>query len=194
MKGILPVYCRTMGYVVLLLSVFVPLFMFMFGMINDSNLLFTKASIKLLIWFSLFMIFLAKVKDENEKISRIRIKAICYAIYLLGIYYIVMLVRGVYNGNLEEADNSIAIVYMVFNVICLEFGVTKKAGLTDCLRNKYYFSVKPFVDKSVQRTLGIKISRKKNEEVNIIVVTGMYLCNSLLGAKWQAHNRDGICD
>ena len=65
MKGILPVYCRTMGYVVLLLSVFVPLFMFMFGMINDSNLLFTKASIKLLIWFSLFMIFLAKVKDEN---------------------------------------------------------------------------------------------------------------------------------
>ena len=33
MKGILPVYCRTMGYVVLLLSVFVPLFMFMFGMI-----------------------------------------------------------------------------------------------------------------------------------------------------------------
>ena len=119
MKGILPVYCRTMGYVVLLLSVFVPLFMFMFGMINDSNLLFTKASIKLLIWFSLFMIFLAKVKDENEKISRIRIKAICYAIYLLGIYYIVMLVRGVYNGNLEEADNSIAIVYMVFNVICL---------------------------------------------------------------------------
>ena len=99
--------------------------MFMFGMINDSNLLFTKASIKLLIWFSLFMIFLAKVKDENEKISRLRIKAICYAIYLLGIYYIVMLVRGVYNGNLEEADNSIAIVYMVFNVICLEFGVQK---------------------------------------------------------------------
>ena len=131
MKGILPVYCRTMGYVVLLLSVFVPLLMFMFGMINDSNL--KTDNNKLLIWFSLFMIFLAKVKDENEKISRIRIKAICYAIYLLGIYYIVMLVRGVYNGNLEEADNSIAIVYMAF------------------------------VDKSVQRTLGIKISRKKKK-------------------------------
>ena len=125
MKGILPVYCRTMGYVVLLLSVFVPLLMFMFGMINDSNLLFTKASIKLLIWFSLFMIFLAKVKEENEKISRIRVKAVGYAIYLLGIYYIVMLVRGVYDGNLEEADNSVAIVYMAFNVICLEFGVQK---------------------------------------------------------------------
>ena len=139
MKGILPVYCRTMGYVVLLLSVFVPLFMFMFGMINDSNLLFTKASIKLLIWFSLFMIFLAKVKDENEKISRIRIKAICYAIYLLGIYYIVMLVRGVYNGNLEEADNSIAISLLWFLMLFVWNLVYKKAGLTDCLRNKYTF-------------------------------------------------------
>ena len=109
MKGILPTYCRTMGYTLLILCVFLPLMMFMFGMINDSNLLFTKASVKLLIWFPLFMIF----------------KAICYAIYLLGIYYIVMLVRGVYDGNLEEADNSIAIVYMAFNVLCLEFGIQK---------------------------------------------------------------------
>lgn len=125
MKGILPVYCRTMGYVILLLSVFVPFIMFMLGMINDSNLLFTKAAIKLLIWFSLFMIFLAKVKDENEATSKIRVRAICYAIYLLGIYYVVMLIRAVYDGNLEEADNSIAIVYMAFNVICLEFGIQK---------------------------------------------------------------------
>ena len=39
--------------------------------------------------------------------------------------YIVMLVRGVYDGNLEEADSSIAIVYMAFNVLCLEFGIQK---------------------------------------------------------------------
>ena len=125
MKGILPTYCRTMGYTLLILCVFLPLMMFMFGMINDSNLLFTKASVKLLIWFSLFMIFLAKVKNENDETAKIRVKAICYAIYLLGIYYIVMLVRGVYDGNLEEADNSIAIVYMAFNVLCLEFGIQK---------------------------------------------------------------------
>ena len=125
MKGILPTYCRTMGYTLLILCVFLPLMMFMFGMINDSNLLFTKASVKLLIWFSLFMIFLAKVKNENDETAKIRVKAICYAIYLLGIYYIVMLVRGVYDGNLEEADSSIAIVYMAFNVLCLEFGIQK---------------------------------------------------------------------
>lgn len=57
--------------------------------------------------------------------KQLRVKAICYAIYLLGIYYIVMLVRGVYDGNLEEADSSIAIVYMAFNVLCLEFGIQK---------------------------------------------------------------------
>jgi hypothetical protein len=60
-----------------------------------------------------------------RKPAKIRVKAICYAIYLLGIYYIVMLVRGVYDGNLEEADSSIAIVYMAFNVLCLEFGIQK---------------------------------------------------------------------
>lgn len=126
MKGILPVYCRTMGYVALILSVFVPLLMLLFGMINDSNLLLAKASVKLAVWFSLFLIFLAKVKNENEETSKIRVKAVCYAIYLLGVYYIVMLIKGVYGGNLEEADHSIAIVYMIFNVICLEFGIQKK--------------------------------------------------------------------
>ena len=125
MKGILPVYCRTMGYVILLLSVFVPFIMFMLGMINDSNLLFAKAAVKLFIWFSLFMIFLAKAKDESEATSKIRVQAVCRAIYLLGIYYVIMLIRAVYDGNLEEADNSIAIVYMAFNVICLEFGIQK---------------------------------------------------------------------
>lgn len=125
MKGILPVYCRIMGYAILLLSIFVPLVMFMCGMINDSNLLFAKASIKLLIWFSLFMIFLARVKDESEEAARIRVRAICNALYLLGVYYVVALIKSTYEGYLEGADNSVAIVYMAFNVLCLEFGIQK---------------------------------------------------------------------
>lgn len=125
MKGLLPVYCRKMGYAILILCVFVPMMMLMLGWINDSNLLFTKAAIKLTVWFALFMIFLAKEKDESEQTSKIRVKAMCYAIYLLGVYYIVMIIRSVWVGNLEEADHSIAIVYMAFNVICLEFGLQK---------------------------------------------------------------------
>ena len=42
--------------------------------------------------------------------------------------------------------------------------------------------------------LGVIIGWLLNELTTIFRGTGMYLCNSLLGAKWQAHNRDGICD
>lgn len=38
MKGIFPASCRLLGYVLLLLSVFVPLLMYMFGQVNDANL------------------------------------------------------------------------------------------------------------------------------------------------------------
>ena len=37
MKGIFPASCRLLGYVLLLLSVFVPLLMYMFGQVNDGN-------------------------------------------------------------------------------------------------------------------------------------------------------------
>ena len=42
MKGIFPASCRLLGYVLLLLSVFVPLLMYMFGQVNDGNLLYVK--------------------------------------------------------------------------------------------------------------------------------------------------------
>ena len=37
MKGILPVPCRVAGYALLLLSVFVPMLMYMFGMVHDET-------------------------------------------------------------------------------------------------------------------------------------------------------------
>lgn len=49
MKGILPASCRLLGYVLLLLSVFVPLLMYMFGQVNDANLLYVKLGMKLVI-------------------------------------------------------------------------------------------------------------------------------------------------
>lgn len=67
MKGILPASCRLLGYVLLLLSVFVPLLMYMFGQVDDANLLYVKLGMKLVIWISLFMVFLARMKDENEE-------------------------------------------------------------------------------------------------------------------------------
>lgn len=125
MKGILPVACRYAGYALLILSVFVPLLMYMFGLVRDGNLLYVKLCIKLVIWISLFMIFLAKAKEENEEIASIRSKAMKYALYLWGIYYIVMLVKGTINQDVQSADNSVGIVYMIINVLCWEFFLQK---------------------------------------------------------------------
>ena len=65
MKGILPASCRLLGYVLLLLAVFVPLLMYMFGQVNDGHLLYVKLGMKMVIWISLFMIFLARMKEEG---------------------------------------------------------------------------------------------------------------------------------
>lgn len=125
MKGILPASCRLLGYVLLVLAVFVPLLMYMFGQVNDGNLLYMKLGMKLVIWVSLFMIFLAKLKEENEEAFAIRRKAMVIALFLWGVYYVVALLKSAYDGSLQEADNSVGIVYMVINVFCKEFLMQK---------------------------------------------------------------------
>lgn len=135
MKGILPASCRLLGYVLLLLSVFVPLLMYMFGQVNDANLLYVKLGMKLVIWISLFMVFLARMKDENEEAFSIRRKAMVISLYLWGIYYVGMLLNAAYGGNLREADNSVGIVYMVINVFCKEF-LMQKAKIEKNFRQK----------------------------------------------------------
>lgn len=126
MKGILPVPCRVAGYALLLLAVFVPMLMYMFGMVHDGNLVLVKLGMKLVIWVSLFMVFLAKSKDENEVTGSLRLKAMKYALYVWGIYYVVVLVKAAIDNDMQEADNSIGIVYMVINVICWEFQLQKQ--------------------------------------------------------------------
>lgn len=121
MKGILPVACRIAGYALLILSVFVPLLMYMFGQVHDGNLIYVKLGIKLIVWLSLFMIFLSKVKDEAEETACLRSKAMKYALYIWGVYYIVMLIKGAVNQDLQVADNSVGIVYLIISVICWEF-------------------------------------------------------------------------
>ena len=126
MKGILPASCRIIGYALLILSVFVPLLMYMFGMVDDTNLLYVKMSMKLVIWLSLFMVFLAKAKEEDAEAASLRSKAMQYALYVWGLYYIVLLVKGAVEGDLQVADNSVGIVYMVLNVLVWEFFLLKR--------------------------------------------------------------------
>ena len=125
MKGILPLYFRFAGYILLLLSVFVPMLMYMFGMVSDANLIALRAVMKLVIWISLFMVFLAKTKDEGAESAAIRLKSFKYATCMLGVYYVVMLVREALSGATVSAENSAVLVYMALSVLCLEFLLQK---------------------------------------------------------------------
>lgn len=80
---------------------------------------------KLVIWVSLFMIFLSKARDENAETAHLRSQAMKYALGLWGIYYFVKLILSLLDGDIQAADNSTAIVYMVINVICQEFLLQK---------------------------------------------------------------------
>lgn len=135
MRGFLPSWCRISGYALLLLSVFVPPTMSLLGAVHDGNIILVKLVMKLVIWMSLFAIFLSKTKDEDEVVG-LRAKALQYALYLWGIYYVVMLVRSAMLENLQLADNSAAIVYMVISVICMEFLFRKHRAEKLFRRNK----------------------------------------------------------
>ena len=126
MKGILPAGCRILGYALLILSVFAPLGMYMSGQVNDGTLAIVKLGMKLVIWLSLFMIFLAKHKEEDETAASLRTKAMKYALLAWGVYYAGALVKGMADGDAQGADNSAAIIYMVLTVLCLEFLVQKR--------------------------------------------------------------------
>ena len=57
MKALLPVFCRPLGYVILVISMFIPFLLLMQGMVTDSNLLFYKECIKLLMILGAMMLY-----------------------------------------------------------------------------------------------------------------------------------------
>lgn len=67
MKALLPVFCRPLGYVILVISMFIPFLLLMQGMVTDSNLLFYKECIKLLMILGAMMIIFALSRNEVVK-------------------------------------------------------------------------------------------------------------------------------
>ena len=125
MKALLPVYCRIVGYVVLLLSIFLPFILAIYKVITDDNLMFYKESIKLCMIIGMLMILLARTKDENEATDRIRIKSMRYAFFLTILFIFLNMVYRLAKGDALSADSSAFIVYMAMNVLCLEFNIKK---------------------------------------------------------------------
>lgn len=125
MKALLPVFCRPMGYIILLFSIFLPFVLYFLGKINDGNLLFYKECLKLLMMFGALMILFAYHKNESKLTQEIRSKATCYAMFITVLFVFGTMLYKIYSGDIITVDNSSFLTFLIINVLCLEFGIKK---------------------------------------------------------------------
>ena len=115
MKALLPVYCRPLGYVILVFALFIPFILVMMGKVTDTNLLFYKECTKLLMIVGALMIIFALSKSESRETEQIRNSATRFG----GMLY------RVATGDLITVDTSSFLTFLIMNVLCLEFGMKK---------------------------------------------------------------------
>ena len=125
MKALLPVYCRPLGYVILIVALFLPFILVMMGKVTDTNLLFYKECTKLLMIVGALMILFAFSKNESRETEQIRILATRNAIFLTVLFVFGGMLYRVATGDLVTVDTSSFLTFLVINVLCLEFGMKK---------------------------------------------------------------------
>ena len=106
MKALLPVFCRPLGYVILVISMFIPFLLLMQGMVTDSNLLFYKECIKLLMILGAMMIIFALSRNEGRETEIIRNKATRNAIFLTVLFLFGGMLYRVATGDIMTVDTS----------------------------------------------------------------------------------------
>mgnify|MGYP001278206282 FL=1 len=127
MKALLPVYCRPLGYFVIALALFLPFLMLMIGKMTDGNLLFYKECSKLLMMLGAMMILFAFTKNESKETEQIRNKATRNAIFLTVLFIFGGMLYRVWKGDIMSVDTSSFLIFLILNILCLEFGIIKKA-------------------------------------------------------------------
>lgn len=125
MKALLPVYCRPLGYVILIVALFLPFILVMMGQVTDANLLFYKECTKLLMIVGALMILFALSKNESRETEQIRNLATRNAIFLTVLFVFGGMLYRVATGDLITVDTSSFLTFLVINVLCLEFGMKK---------------------------------------------------------------------
>ena len=125
MKALLPVYCRPLGYFVIALALFLPFLMLMIGKMTDGNLLFYKECSKLLMMLGAMMILFAFTKNESKETEQIRNKATRNAIFLTVLFIFGGMLYRVWKGDIMSVDTSSFLIFLILNVLCLEFGIKK---------------------------------------------------------------------
>lgn len=128
MKALLPLLCRPLGYVIIVIALFLPFVLAMKGIITDTNLLFYKETTKLLMMLGALMILLALSKNENYETERIRVTAMRNAVFITILFIFGGMLYRIYVGDITAVDSSSFLTYLIFNVLCLEYGM-KKASI-----------------------------------------------------------------
>ena len=127
MKALLPIFCRPMGYFILLLAVLLPFILAMLGRVTDHNLLFYKECSKLLMMAGALMILLAFTKNESLETEKIRIKAIRNSVFLTLIFIFGGILYHIAQKDITYVDTSSFLIFLIINVLSLEYGLKKAA-------------------------------------------------------------------
>lgn len=127
MKALLPVYCRAIGYVVIALALFLPFILLLAGVIDDGNLLFYKECTKLLMMMGALMIIFALSRHESAETEKIRSRATRNAIFLTALFVFGGMVYRVAKGDVLTVDTSSFLIFLLLDVLCVEFGIKKSA-------------------------------------------------------------------
>lgn len=125
MRALLPVYCRPLGYFIIALALFLPFLLLMWGKVTDSNLLFYKECSKLLMMMGSLMIIFALTKNESSETEQLRNKATRNAVFLTVLFIFGGMLYRVAKGDLLSVDSSSFLIFLILNVLCLEFGIKK---------------------------------------------------------------------
>ena len=127
MKALLPVFCRPLGYVIIALGLFMPFLMVMMGRVTDDNLLFYRECSKLLMMIGALMIIFAWQKGETAETEKVRNTAVRNAMFLTVLYIFGGMLFRVWKGDLMSVDSSTFLIFLIINVLCLEFGLKKSS-------------------------------------------------------------------
>lgn len=125
MKALLPVYCRPLGYLVIALGVFMPILMALMGRVTDANLVFYKECAKLLMVMGCLMIIFAFSKEENREIEQGRNRAVRNAMFITVIILFCNMVYRVYTRDLTSVDSSTFLIFLIANVLCVEYEINR---------------------------------------------------------------------
>lgn len=127
MKGIFPPWCRIAGYALLILSVFAPMILFLFGHIDDSNFTLVKQTTKTIIGLSLVVILFTRTADlDKEDEKALRLNAVKYGTIIGCVSFVGLSALAIVLPDLYSHVQSMGMIYLVIYVICLEFFFQKR--------------------------------------------------------------------